>query len=271
MKGIDVSSYQGNINFVKVRASGVEIVYIKATEGIAYINPNLITYYNNAKLTGIKVGFYHFLRTNNPISEAEYFLSALEGLTPECRYAIDIELALNQSVSTINSNVRKFADYLISKGKDVVIYTGDYFYRDILNSTVKDLPLWVANYGTETIASTYVGWQYSGTGSVRGISGNVDLDTFYNGILIQGVKTVESIVIYTNSIDQVYADKLADYLKCPTINGDRPYDYSNIKNVYWVGRVGKLGVTSYVTVRLTGADRYATLALVDAFIADGGK
>jgi lysozyme len=266
-----VSSYQGNIDFEKVKAAGVEIVYIKATEGIVYINPELKTSYTNAKGAGLKVGFYHFLRDNNAVSEAQYFLNSLDGLVPDCKYIIDVELALNQNVSKLSSNVREFTDYLISKSKEVAIYTDDYFYRDNLNSTIKNLPLWVANYGSKPIVATYVGWQYSSTGAVSGIIGNVDLDTFDNGIFITEVKEVESIVIYTDSVDQVYADKLADYLKCPTINGDIPYDYSNIKNVYWVGGVGKLGVTKYVTKRFTGADRYRTLALIDAFIANGGK
>lgn len=266
-----MSSYQGTIDFVKVKASGIEIVYIKATEGISYINPNLKTSYNNAKGAGFKIGFYHFLRDNNPVSEAQFFLGTLDGLSPDCKYVIDVELALNQNVAKISSNVRKFADYLISKGKEVAIYTGDYFYRDNLDSTVKNLPLWVANYGSKIIATTYNGLQYSDTGIVSGISGYVDLDRFDNGILITEVKKVESIVIYTNLVDQVFADKLAVYVKCPTINGDIPYDYSNIKNVYFVGGVGKLGVTSYVTKRFTGVDRYATLALVDAFIDNGGK
>jgi GH25 family lysozyme M1 (1,4-beta-N-acetylmuramidase) len=271
MKGIDVSSNQGTIDFAKVKASGIEIVYIKATEGIAYTDSTLKAFYNNAKAARLKVGFYHFLRANDPSTEAKHFLSATAGLIPDCKYVIDVELALGQTVATLSNNVRKFADYLISQGKKVALYTGDYFYRDNLNSTVKDLPLWVANYGTTTIARTHVGWQYSETGSVNGISSKVDLDTFDNGILIEEVVRVNDIVIYADSVDQVFADQLADFLKCPTINGNRPYDYSNIKNVYWVGGPSKLGMTSYVTVKLIGANRQETETLVNNFIASKSK
>ena len=91
MKGIDISSYQGNVDFVKVKNSGIEIVYIKATEGITYTNPLLKSQYSGAIAVGLKVGFYHFLRANDPTLEAKYFLSVINGLSVECKYAVDVE------------------------------------------------------------------------------------------------------------------------------------------------------------------------------------
>ena len=75
MKGIDIASYQQNVDFVKVKNSGIEIVYIKATEGVTYNNPLLDSQYSGAIAAGLKIGFYHFLRANDPILEAKYFLS----------------------------------------------------------------------------------------------------------------------------------------------------------------------------------------------------
>jgi GH25 family lysozyme M1 (1,4-beta-N-acetylmuramidase) len=178
LKGIDVSSNNGIIDFTKAKASGIEVCYIKATEGITYTDPYLNANYSKAKSAGLKIGLYHFLRNNDPIVEAQHFLQAIQGLQVDCLYMIDAELALGQTVAQISSNVRKFADYLISQGKQVGIYTGDYFYRDSLNSTVKDLPLWIASYGKTPMAANYVGWQYSETGSVSGITTKADLDEF---------------------------------------------------------------------------------------------
>jgi hypothetical protein len=185
MKGIDISKYQGNVNFDMIKAAGIEIVYIKATEGLTYTDSMLKTYYTKAKAAGIKVGFYHFLRANDPVAEAKHFLDTINGLEADCKYAIDAETEF----STVSSSVRKFADYLISQGKEPLLYTYEYFYRDTLNSTVKDLPFWIANYNVSTPKTCgWVGFQYSESGAVSGIAAKVDLDTFNQGILLSAIK-----------------------------------------------------------------------------------
>ncbi|KZL94380.1 GH25 family lysozyme [Clostridium magnum] len=196
MKGIDVSNNQGAIDFQQVKNAEVEIVYIKASEGLSFIDPYLKVNYETAKLAGLKVGFYHFLRHNDPVAEAQHFLQAVEGLNADCLYICDIE-GDNWSISEASNAVRQFADYLLGQGKKVGIYTGDYFYRDNLSSSVKDLPLWVANYGaSKPMTSNYAGHQYSECGSIPGIHTNVDLNNFseailvnnYNNILLENVK-----------------------------------------------------------------------------------
>ena len=198
MKGIDIASYQHNVNFQKVKNSGIEIVYIKATEGITYINPLITLQYGGAKAAGLKIGFYHYLRANNPISEAKHFLSVIEGISSDCKYAIDVEETLGQTITQISSNVRLFANYLILKGKEVCIYTGDYFYSNSLDNTVKKIPLWVAHYGvSKPDAINYIGFQYSDSGNVDGINGLVDLDKFSSDIFIT------SKIVSVNSSESV--------------------------------------------------------------------
>jgi len=185
MKGIDISSYQDNIDFYKVKSSGVEVVYIKATEGFTYNNPLMKLQYSRAKEAGLKIGFYHYLRANNPILEAKHFLGVIEGLSADCKYAIDVDEALGQTKTQISSNVRQFTNHLISIGKKVCIYTGDNFYANNLDNSVKDIPLWVAHYGVvKPYATKYIGFQYSDSGSVTGINGLVDLDEFTSEIFI---------------------------------------------------------------------------------------
>lgn len=60
MQGIDISDNNGNIDFAKVKVSGIECVYIKATEGTTYQNQYLDEYYKKAIDQGLKIGFYHF-------------------------------------------------------------------------------------------------------------------------------------------------------------------------------------------------------------------
>ena len=63
--GIDVSNWQGYIDYSQVKASGVEVVYIKASEGTTFKDPYFEYNYENAKANGLKVGFYHFLTATN--------------------------------------------------------------------------------------------------------------------------------------------------------------------------------------------------------------
>ena len=127
MKGIDISNYQTNINFATMKANGVEIVYIKATEGLSWNNPQLLTQYNKARNAGLKIGFYHFIRMNDPVAEAKHFLSKVNGLHVDCKYAIDAEN--RDEAAGLSSRIRKFADYLISQNKEVCLYTYLNFYQ----------------------------------------------------------------------------------------------------------------------------------------------
>ena len=68
-QGIDVSSWQGNINFAQVKNAGIDIVYIKSSEGVSYIDPYFERNYQNAKANGLKVGFYHYV-TARTVEEA---------------------------------------------------------------------------------------------------------------------------------------------------------------------------------------------------------
>lgn len=281
MKGIDVSSNQGIIYFAQVKASGIEIVYIKATQGISYTNPYLATHYKDAKANNLKIGFYHFMDSSDPTLQAQHFLNTISGMISDCKYVIDIEDQTKWTVSTASNYTRIFADYLISHGKEPAIYTGDYFYRDNLNSTVKDLPLWVAAYGGTPMANCYNGLQSSETGRIDGINGNVDIDWFDDGILlktkvvipqpiiIKEVKRVKNLVIYGNETDKRAAEYLADYLGCALIDGRRPYaDYGTIENVYGVGAKpitnGVTGWTSYMKDSniVIGKDEFETMQKV---------
>ncbi|MCB2358599.1 GH25 family lysozyme [Clostridium estertheticum] len=196
MKGIDISSYQPNVDFEKVKNSGIEIVYIKATEGITYTNPLLKSQYAGAKAAGLKIGFYHYLRANDPILEAKFFLSVIKGLSSDCKHAIDVEVSLGQTITKTSSNIMQFANYLISTNNEVCIYTGDYFYANNLNSSVKNIPLWVAHYGVaKPDAANYIGFQYSESGKIDGINGSVDLDEFSSSIFVSSIPPITPVII----------------------------------------------------------------------------
>ncbi|AGK97617.1 GH25 family lysozyme [Clostridium pasteurianum] len=196
MKGIDISPYQGNINFQAAKNSGIEIVYIKSTEGRTWQSETFRNYYNQAINCGLKVGVYHFLRANAMIDEVNNLLSMISGLHFDCKIAIDCEVILGQSKQQITSNIRQFHDILKSKGYDSVLYTYSSFLQDNIDySQLTDVEIWIANYGHNPSVTNQIGWQYSETGSVNGISGNCDLDDFSEGILIGGSNAPQAINI----------------------------------------------------------------------------
>jgi len=174
MRGIDISGHQINLDFSKVKT---DVVIIKATEGCSYKNPLLKLQYAKAKSIGCHVGFYHFLRTNNPTEEAKFFLEAIKGLESDCKYIIDCET----EPSGANERVRQFAYYLKSQGKEPALYSGLSFYNDYLSKT--DLPLWIAAYCKTRPSIKSIGWQYSDSLTIGGQ--RVDHNVFDTGILLQ--------------------------------------------------------------------------------------
>jgi len=192
--GIDVSGWQGEVDYRQVSEDGVEIVYIKATEGTSYTNSYYLDAYNNAKLNGLKVGFYHYLtarNTNEAITEAEYFSSVIGNLEPDCRLAMDFESFGNLTRDEINEISFAFLRRVQElTGKEMVIYSNTNDATNIFSSNLaNNYPLWVAQYGVNEPTpngnwEVWIGWQYTSTGSVAGISGNVDRNYFTEDILL---------------------------------------------------------------------------------------
>lgn len=197
--GIDISNWQGSVNFSEVKNSGIQIVYIKATEGDYYTDPYLQEFYDGAKDNGLLVGFYHFFSlSTSALSQAQYFVNAISGLSSECRLVLDLEESGGYSAGELSKIAVEFLSQVKKlSGLEVAIYT----YASFANNNIttgyglENYPLWIAEYGSNAPESNpiwgdnYAGWQYSDTGTVSGISTNVDLDTFNSGIL-QGSSTV---------------------------------------------------------------------------------
>lgn len=152
-EGIDVSGWQENINFKEVKNDGIEIVYIKASEGSNFVDPYFNQNYTNAKANGLKVGFYHYLTARNieeAVEQATFFVATISGKTPDCRLAMDFESFGNLSVSEINEIGLAFVRTVenLSK-KEVVIYSNTNDARTIFEGELTNYPLWVAQYEVE--------------------------------------------------------------------------------------------------------------------------
>lgn len=198
--GIDVSEWQGNIDFGEVARAGIEVVYIRASEGRGYVDPYFRENYEKAKANGLRTGFYHFLTATNVAEakeEAEFFVSNIKGLEPDCRLAMDFEVFDGLDVSTINEISRVFLETVEKlSGKECVIYSDAYNARTVFSKELADdYPIWVADYFVEEPESNgkwkfWVGFQYSDRGRVNGIDGNVDRDYFTNGVFLNNVSQI---------------------------------------------------------------------------------
>jgi GH25 family lysozyme M1 (1,4-beta-N-acetylmuramidase)/subtilase family serine protease len=197
--GIDVSHYQGTINWNLVSASGKTFAYAKATEGMTYTDPNFYTYMANGVNAGLIMGAYHFARPDNntAIQDANNFISAASayigpGFLPP---ALDIEdtpnnLQTSYSPSQLTAWVQQWMTTVENAtGVTPIIYTNAN-YAQYLNSSINNYGLWIANWsGGPSTPPTNLGvwndWkikQYSETGIVSGISGNVDLNVFNGNV-----------------------------------------------------------------------------------------
>ena len=201
-QGIDVSNWQGYIDYRTVRENGIEVVYIKASQGTNIKDAYFEINYENAKANGLKVGFYHFLTATNTEEaeqEARFFASVISGKTPDCKLVMDYETFGGVGVEESNEIAQVFLETTRRlTNKDIIIYS------DLSNSQsrfsselAENYELWLAYYGDtanleniQTRWSNYVGLQYSDRGRINGISGAVDLDRFSEEIFLDEISEV---------------------------------------------------------------------------------
>lgn len=186
MKLIDVSHWQGNIDFTKVKASGIDGVIIKAGGSDAgfYKDSMYETNYANAKAVGLCVGAYYYVgsgcvSSNDGLADAQRFEKMLIGKQFDLPVYIDVEeTPTSKKVGTTDATI-SFCDYLEKKGFYVGIYASDIsgFKERLQLDRLNKYTLWVARYGSQPqYATNWNVWQYTSTGKVNGINGNVDMN-----------------------------------------------------------------------------------------------
>lgn len=199
IEGIDVSRYQGYIDYSRVRASGIEIVYIRSSLGNSYVDPYFRQNYNNAKSNGLKVGFYHYVVARNVTEareEARFFASTIAGLQPDCLLAMDFEQLNGLSNYEVNQISLAFLQELESlTSKKAVVYSDSYNANNVFDTTISSrYPLWLAEYGVSNpnpgVWSNWIGWQYTDKGEIPGINGYVDRDTFTSDIFLSDTSSI---------------------------------------------------------------------------------
>ena len=195
VKGIDVSVWQGEIDWTQVKESGVEFVIIRVggrglSEGGIYTDDNAQGYYEGATAAGLKVGAYFFSQSvtvEEAVEEAEFVLDAVKDWDVQMPLVYDWEY-MGQDVRTANTDSRTltdmakaFCDTIEAAGYDSMIYFGRSQSMEMMNlEELTDYPFWLAMYSTIMDYPYKIDmWQYTDEGSVPGIEGNVDMNILF--------------------------------------------------------------------------------------------
>ena len=189
IKGIDVSSWQGNIDFAKVKASGIDFVIIRAGYGREKRqNDNCFELnYRNAKAAGLNVGAYWYSYADSAedaVKEARACMEVIKGKKFEYPIYFDLEeqSQFAKGRNFCDSVIKAFCGELEKNGYLAGLYCSTYYLNNyISNAVAGKYALWVAqyNYRCTYTANKYGIWQYSSEGRINGISGNVDMDYCY--------------------------------------------------------------------------------------------
>jgi lysozyme len=190
--GIDVSHYQGEINWAEVSAmnildDSIGFAFIKLTEGTSRIDDQAAANAQGAEDGSILFGFYHFFRPSlEAKSQAQFFIQQCEAFDYTLRPVVDVELTENYSAARIVDSVFVFLKLVQDEtGNRPAIYTNESFFKDVfLKSYLKNETFWIANYNGECesmqLKNVFI-WQFSEKGTVDGISSKVDLNVAKSG------------------------------------------------------------------------------------------
>ena len=188
LPGIDVSHWQGTIDWSAVAADGVEFAFVKATEGGDYTDPRFAANWAGARQAGVVRGAYHFYRPQtDAMAQAAHFLGTVTLASGDLPPVLDVEVTDGRSADAVAAGVRTWLQEVERvTGRRPIIYTRASFWTAQMGSGFGGYPLWVAHYGVASPSipagwSGWTFWQHSDAGRVDGISGGVDLDWFNGG------------------------------------------------------------------------------------------
>ena len=188
--GIDVSRYQGDIDWKQVHQSDITFAIAKATQGSTYVDPTFSKNSAGMDSVGITRGAYHFLTANEPGDvQARHFLSVAKLERGDLLPVIDIERIGDHSGAELVEIIFEFRDAVMRQtGYEIILYLSPAFWNDHLKSHIQKAltnPLWIAEYEVAepqslSKISPWSIWQHSNTVSCDGITGHVDLNIARN-------------------------------------------------------------------------------------------
>lgn len=188
--GVDVSRWQGDIDWQTLRQQGANFVFIKATDGGDHLDPMFKRNWRGAHEAGLRRGAYHFFYwCRSGAEQARWFIRnvpRIQGALPpvlDVEWNADSACKRRPSPSNIRDNMQAFLN-IVEKhyGQRPIIYTAPGFYHDNLEGAFLDYPFWlrsVARHPSQVFEGRkWVFWQYSGSGLSQGVGEKIDLNVF---------------------------------------------------------------------------------------------
>ena len=193
IRGVDVSHYQGEIDWNVLAALDIQFAYIKATEGSAYVDGRFAENYREARQTELRVGAYHFFSFDSPgATQAENFIETVEAYDGMLPLVVDVEFYGNRAADPpdpeeVCPQLQAYLDAVEEAyGMRPVIYATYESWELYIEEKFDDYPLWIRDIWNQPRSSVdWTLWQYTNRGRLKGFSGEesyVDLNVFKGSI-----------------------------------------------------------------------------------------
>jgi len=182
--GIDVSKWQGEIDWKTVRRAGIEFAFIKATEGGDMLDDAFMRNWNGARRAGVPRSAYHFFYfCTSARQQARWFIRNVPRESGSLPHVLDMEwnpksptCRFRPPAQTVRKEMDVFLDMIERHyGKRPIIYTTVDFHRDNLAGHMEDEVFWLRSVAAHPKVTF---WQYTGTGLVPGVNGDTDINVF---------------------------------------------------------------------------------------------
>lgn len=189
VRGVDVSSYQGEIDWNVLSSQNISFAYIKATEGSSYQDPRFSDNWSAAAETTLRIGAYHFFSfESSGKTQAENFIKTVTPVSNMLPPAIDVEFYGKFSKDNIDSekiakDLREAVDILTEKYEmKPVIYVTEDSFNSIVSGKFEDCDIWFRSvYGPADDGVKWTFWQYSNRHRIKGYNGKepyIDMNVF---------------------------------------------------------------------------------------------
>ncbi|MCM1385801.1 MAG: glycoside hydrolase family 25 [Bacillus sp. (in: Bacteria)] len=191
VRGVDVSHYQGDIDWEKLAGQDLDFAFIKATEGSSHIDECFYDNWNDAEKTKLFIGAYHFFSFDSDGErQAQFFIDTVGDLDGKLVPVVDVEFYGDKeknppATEEVAAQLKKMLDTLEEYYQvKPVIYTTYQVYDDYIKDTFAEYPLWIRNVYYQpllTAESGWTFWQYTDTAVLEGYQGTekyIDMDVF---------------------------------------------------------------------------------------------
>ncbi len=189
VRGVDVSHYQGNIDWDQLEAQGIQFAYIKATEGSSHQDSAFASNWEHVQATSLRPGAYHFFSfESSGLTQSEHFIRTVPALDNMLPPVIDIEpYGQYKSIKDNDAAVSEIRDWLhaveAEYGMRPVIYTTEPFYFDCVAAQFPEYDIWIRSvYRSPSDQVQWTFWQYSNRARLNGYDGEerfIDMNAFH--------------------------------------------------------------------------------------------